>query len=168
MLIVRPPRSACNLRPQGYVHNPLEWVDPLGLATRPNNGKYHIFHDHQVDTTNRYSSDSVQFRKANKELVSQLETDPAFRRDMLGRYPELAEWSKSGDMSNSPSGLTWHHHEDVNRLVLVDRGDHSANHSIYHPTGNGGRDMWGGGKHGRTGKLNGKTGAKKCKLKREN
>jgi RHS repeat-associated protein len=154
---------AGGLRPQGYVHNPMEWVDPFGLATRPNNGKYHIFHDHQVDSANRYASDSVQFRQANKELISQLETDSSFRKDMFRRYPELSEWSKSGNMSTSPPGMTWHHHEDVNRLVLVDRGDHSANHALYHPTGKGGRDIWGGGKDGRKGKLDGATGEKRCK-----
>jgi hypothetical protein len=29
--------------------------------------------------------------------------------------------------------------------VLVDRNDHRSNHALYHPTGNGGRDIWGGG-----------------------
>ena len=48
--------------------------------------------------------------------------------NLLYRYPELKEWMKSGDMSSSPNwgkgknkqGLTWHHHEDTKRLVLVD------------------------------------------------
>lgn len=78
----------------------------------------------------------------------------------------MAEWYKKPG-SSSPPGFTWHHHEDVNRLVLVDRGDHSSNHKLYHPTGVGGRDIWGGGEPGRTGKLNGLTGkvlevVKKC------
>ncbi|WP_288764151.1 HNH endonuclease [uncultured Weeksella sp.] len=42
----------------------------------------------------------------------------------------------------SPPGLTWHHHEDLGRLSLVDRTDHSSNHALYHPTGKGGRDIW--------------------------
>lgn len=29
--LARPDRFCGGLRPQGYVHNPLEWVDPLGL-----------------------------------------------------------------------------------------------------------------------------------------
>lgn len=80
---------------------------------------------------------------------------------MLGRYPQLREWVKNGDMGRSPTGLTWHHHEDINRLVLVDRFDHRSNHALYHPTRSGGRDIWSGGKPGRQGKLNGATG-KKC------
>lgn len=115
-----------------YAPNPLSWIVPLGLANRPNNGKYNIFFDQQVDSSNRYSSDAVQFNRANTEFVNKMNADPAFRRDMLGRYPQLSEWMKNGDMGRSPAGLTWHHHEDVNRLVLVDRIDHRSNHALYH------------------------------------
>ncbi|BBL31601.1 HNH endonuclease [Pantoea ananatis] len=65
-------------------------------------------------------------------------------------------------MPNSPPGLTWHHHEEVNSLTLVDINDHAINHGLYHPTGKGGRDIWGGGKDGRKGKLNSLTGEKTC------
>ncbi|WP_080533852.1 RHS repeat-associated core domain-containing protein [Vibrio vulnificus] len=152
---------AGGLRPQAYVFNPLDWVDPLGLANRPNNGKYHIFHDHKIDSSNRFSSDSVQFRKANKELIGKMRSDPEFKNDMFRRYPELASWAESSNFSSSPPGLTWHHHEDIDRLVLVDRADHASNHNLYHPTGKGGREMWGGGKPGRSGKLDGTTGERK-------
>ncbi|MCX9068515.1 HNH endonuclease [Citrobacter portucalensis] len=145
-----------------YAPNPLTWIDPLGLANRPNNGKYNIFFDHQIDPSNKYSSDSVQFKRANDALIERMNNDPSFRRDMLGRHPELDDWLKNGSKSSSPSGFTWHHHEDVNRLVLVDRLDHKSNHTLYHPTGKGGRDMWGGGEPGRQGRLDGSTG-KACK-----
>ena len=86
--------------------------------------------------------------------------------NLLYRYPELKEWMKSGDMSSSPNwgkgknkqGLTWHHHEDTKRLVLVDYNDHRRNHGLYHPQRKGGRSIWGGGRPGRRGKLNGRTG----------
>ena len=80
------------------------WVDPLGLATRPNNGKYHIFFDHKLDSGIRYSSDAVQFNDANKAFIKKMESNPSFKRDMLNRYPELKEWMKSGDMSSIPIG----------------------------------------------------------------
>ena len=142
------------------------WVDPLGLATRPNNGKYHIFFDHKLDSGIRYSSDAVQFNDANKAFIKKMESNPSFKRDMLNRYPELKEWMKSGDMSSSPNwgkgknkqGLTWHHHEGTKRLVLVDYNDHRRNHGLYHPQRKGGRSIWGGGRPGRRGKLNGRTG----------
>ncbi|WP_177408581.1 MULTISPECIES: RHS repeat-associated core domain-containing protein, partial [unclassified Pseudomonas] len=145
-----------------YAINPLAWVDPLGLANRPNNGKYNIFHDHTLDPQYRYSSDAVQFNRANTDLLNRMELEPEFRKDMLNRYPKLEEWAKTGAKSGSPPGLTWHHHEDVNRLSLVDRMDHKSNHGLYHPTGKGGRDIWGGGAQGRKGKLDGATGKICC------
>ena len=146
-----------------YGPNPVGWLDPLGWATRPNNGKYKIFFDHSISPDNRYASDAVQFRQANKEFIKQLNSDPSFKKTMHARYPGLGDWIKNGDMGSSPSKmLTWHHHEKVNRLVLVDYRDHRKNHGLYHPTGKGGRDIWGGGPAGRHGQLNGKTGAKRC------
>ena len=55
-----------------------EWVDPLGLATRPNNGKDHIFFDHKLDSGIRYSSDAVQFNDANKAFIKKMESNPSF------------------------------------------------------------------------------------------
>jgi len=145
-----------------YAPNTLTWVDPLGLANRPNNGMYNIFHDHSLDPQYRYSSDAVQFNRANADLLGRVETNPEFRRDMFNRYPRLEQWASTGSKSASPPGLTWHHHEDVNRLSLVDRVDHKFNHALYHPTGKGGRDIWGGGAPGRKGKLDGATGKICC------
>ena len=54
------------------------WGDPLGLATRPNNGKYHIFFDHKLDSEIRYSSDAVQFNDANKAFIKKMESNPSF------------------------------------------------------------------------------------------
>ena len=39
----------------------------------------------------------------------------------------------------------------------------SLNHKLYHPSGKGGRDLWGGGNDGRKGRLNGSTGYKQKK-----
>lgn len=112
----------------GYVFDSNTEIDPFGLATRFNNGKYNIFFDHTVDAKHQYSSDGVQFNRANKDFINRMNTDPAFRRDMLGRYPELETWMKNPNMSGSPAGLAWHHHEETRRLVLVDRVDHAKNH----------------------------------------
>ncbi|EOF5702114.1 RHS domain-containing protein, partial [Salmonella enterica] len=149
-------RGGINL--YAYAPNPLSWIDPLGLANRLNNGKYNIFHDYSLDPKYKYSSDGVQFNRANTDFINRMNSDPSFRRDMLGRHPALGDWLKNPNKASSPPGLTWHHHEDVNRLVLVDRIDHADNQGLYHPTGKGGRDMWGGGELGRRGKLDGVTG----------
>ncbi|WP_242486304.1 HNH endonuclease [Pseudomonas sp. TH03] len=46
-------------------------------------------------------------------------------------------------MSASPTGYAWHHNEKPGLLQLVHRADHAGEHSVYHPTGKGGRDIWG-------------------------
>ncbi|WP_420895376.1 HNH endonuclease [Taylorella equigenitalis] len=74
-----------------------------------------------------------------------MQMDTAFKKDMIKRYPEIANWKPK---SVSPPGLTWHHHEDVYRLTLVDRTDHLKNHALYHPQGKDGRELWCGGKEG--------------------
>ncbi len=141
-----------------YAPSAIGWIDPFGwMGTRIDN-VYHSFDSFAVPSDLRYSSDGVQFNRANQNFIGKMNTDASFRRDMLGRYPELDTWMKKPNMAGSPAGLTWHHHEDVGVLKLVDRADHASKHGIYHPTGKGGRDIWGGGKDGRKGKLNGKTG----------
>ena len=159
-----------------YAPNPIGWIDPLGLANRENNGKYKAFTEYTVPEKFRYCSDKVQFSLANQSFINQLDTNPNFRKKMYSKYPELIEWRKTGDMTSSPNwgkgkdkaGLTWHHHEDTNKLVLVDFKDHNSNHSLYHPQKKGGRALWGGGRLGRRGKLDGATGKpKNCILKSE-
>ena len=154
-----------------YALNPIGWIDPFGLANRPNNGQYHVFMEHTVAFKDRYASDKEQFKKANASFIKQLENNPSFNSKMTKKYPELPEWTKNGNMESSPnwgqgknkSGLTWHHHEDINKLVLVDYNDHNKNQGLYHPNKKGGRGLWGGGPPGRSGKLDGSTGKpKKC------
>jgi RHS repeat-associated protein len=142
-----------------YAPNPLGWVDRNGLRRCP--GKFHSFHDYDLPKDKLYASDAVQFRLANKNLITQLNNDPAFRKNMLRRNPELSNWMKNPDMSKSPVGLTWHHDDQSGRLKLVHREDHATEHGVYHPDGQGGREKWGGGKDGRKGKLDGATG---CRL----
>ena len=117
-------------------------------------GQYHTFFEFELDESVYQSSDAVQFRRANKKLIEMLNNDANFRKEMFSRYPELQGWVQNKPrFSGSPAGLTWHHAEETGILRLVDRGDHSSNFSIYHPTGRGGRDIWGGGRAGRRGRL---------------
>ncbi|WP_032716464.1 RHS repeat-associated core domain-containing protein, partial [Pseudomonas syringae] len=141
-----------------YASNTQSWIDPLGWAGVRAESGYLSFDSFEVPSQLRYASDGVQFNRANQSFINNMNTDPAFRQDMMGRYPELDSWIKKPDMAKSPAGLTWHHHEDVGILKLVDRADHSSRHGVYHPTGKGGRDIWGGGKKGRKGKLDRQTG----------
>ncbi|HDR9839443.1 TPA: HNH endonuclease, partial [Burkholderia multivorans] len=143
-----------------YAPNAVAWVDPLGLRKRIGcPGKFHSFHDFDLPQDKLFASDGVQFRLANKALIERMNTDEAFRRNLLSRNPALLDWSKKAkDLGSSPPGMTWHHNDEVGRLNLVDRSDHGDNHGIYHPDGTGGRDKWGGGQLGRKGKLDSVTG----------
>ena len=71
----------------------------------------------------------------------------------IWRYEFKSNWGKG----KNKQGLTWHHHEDTKRLVLVDYNDHRRNYGLYHQQRKGGRSIWGGGRPGRRGKLNGRT-----------
>lgn len=92
----------------------MTWVVPWGFSTRPNNGQYNIFHDYTIDTQHRYSSDAVQFNRANCDFINELNKNSAFKKDMLTRYPKLESWLTNPNKSSSPPDLTWHHHEDIN------------------------------------------------------
>lgn len=78
-----------------YAPNPVTWTDPLGLRKRAGcPGKFHSFHDFELPEDKLFASDSVQFRLANKALIQKMNTDSAYRRDMLGRNPALLDWMK--------------------------------------------------------------------------
>ena len=133
----------------GYVLNSNIYIDPFGLATRPNNGMYHVFFKHDLKQKLWTASDKIQFKDANVEFIKIMEKDPSFRKNMLKRFPKLADWLKKPAMRNSPGGqgvLTWHHNaSEGGRLELVDFTDHKKNHGLYHPNNKGGRHNWGGG-----------------------
>jgi len=119
--------------------------------------QYNTFYKYELKSDKYFASDSVQFRLANKELIKRMLTDRDFRISMLRKNPQLLEWMNGKpNLSKSPPKLTWHHDEKKGILKLVNRNDHAKNHGVYHPTGNGGRDIWGGGNPGRTGKLDSK------------
>ena len=121
--------------------------------TGRNAGEYHTFYEYELDIKDYMKSDSVQFRKANKALIEKMNSDSNFKKQILSAHPEMKQWLDNPNLSNSPTGYTWHHYEQEGILRLVDRSDHSHNFGIYHPTGKGGRDIWGGGKAGRQGKI---------------
>lgn len=52
-----------------------------------------------------FASDAVQFRMADKALIERMNTDPEYRRDMLGRNPALLDWMKDPDLSKSPPNM---------------------------------------------------------------
>lgn len=184
-----PIKLAGGLNNYQYVNNPTGWVDPLGLNAalgqcpgsdqktsqkvdegEPENPdttrkphQFHTFHKYNMPEDMYKKSDSVHFNRANKDFISRMNGDAAFRKDMLSRNSELKPWldDPKRNMGSSPPGHTWHHNEKPGLLQLVNRTDHSAEHAIYHPEGKGGREIWGGGKDGREGKIKATPGGAK-------
>lgn len=79
------------------------------------------------------ASDSEQFDECNKQLSEAIEKDP----DLAKRFSsEQLEQIRNGD---TPDGFTWHHHEEMGRMQLVDSDIHA------HTGHTGGKSIWGGG-----------------------
>lgn len=79
------------------------------------------------------SSNDVQFKKANEQLLEKIDSTP----DLKNKFnAEQLEQIKDG---LTPDGYVWHHNEESGVLQLVNFGTHSQ-------TGHtGGRAIWGGG-----------------------
>ncbi|EPV2478830.1 RHS repeat-associated core domain-containing protein [Enterobacter ludwigii] len=135
-----------------YAPNPLGWVDPLGLYRGEGErglGKYHVFHEHTLDSSEYTLTDKEHFSRANESVYKRLQVDPDFKRELQVKYPGVVEHvqpMKNGKFrGSSPKGMTWHHGDSPGSLQLADFNDHKSYHKIYHPDGTGGRNKWGGG-----------------------
>ncbi|WP_174729253.1 HNH endonuclease [Mesobacillus harenae] len=80
-------------------------------------------------------SDHTHFSYANVELYEAIHNNPSAAAE-LGLTNQDVQGLSEG---TTPSGYTWHHHEEVGVLQLVEQETH-------HNTGHtGGRELWGGG-----------------------
>ncbi|MBN6033096.1 HNH endonuclease [Pantoea ananatis] len=135
-----------------YAPNPLSWVDPLGLYKGEGQrglGKYHVFHEHTLDSSEYKLTDKEHFSRANESVYNRLQTDPEFKRELQTKYPGVVEhiqpMKNNKFRGSSPKNMTWHHGDSPRSLQLADFNDHKSYHKIYHPDGTGGRNKWGGG-----------------------
>ncbi|WP_426576275.1 RHS repeat-associated core domain-containing protein [Xenorhabdus stockiae] len=135
-----------------YAPNPLLWIDPLGLYKGEGErglGKYHVFHEHTLKSSEYELSDRTHFKRGNQSVYERMQVDPEFKREMQTKYPGTVEHvqpSRRGNFKgDAPPSMTWHHENESGKLSLVDRKDHNSYHKIYHPDGSGGRKKWGGG-----------------------
>ncbi len=89
--------------------------------------------------------DGPHFAAANQKLYEAILEDPTLVNRIGLDDAQLAHiWPKPDGTfrTTSPADLTWHHHQDLGRLQLVDRvGPHQVNHT-------GGMRIWGGGRSG--------------------
>ncbi|MGN7854362.1 HNH endonuclease [Exiguobacterium sp. 22311] len=76
-------------------------------------------------------SSTTHFRKANQILLIQIKSDSGIRARFTSQEIKQIENSKT------PTGYTWHHHEDRGILQLVDRQTHA------NTAHTGGRAIWG-------------------------
>ncbi|MBU9723516.1 MULTISPECIES: HNH endonuclease [Bacillaceae] len=82
-------------------------------------------------------SDYLHFSYANQQLVEMVNADPSLANEFTGMQLEQIY------AGETPDGFTWHHHEDLGRIQLVDEEIHAkSGHS-------GGRTIWGGGSDAR-------------------
>ena len=135
-----------------YALNPTGWIDPLGLYKGEGTcefGKYHVFHEHTLNTEQYTQSGPEHFRLANESAYQRAQVDAEFLRALQTKYPDVLEHvspTKSGRFrGSSPPMMAWHHGDSPGSLQLVDYGDHQGYHKVYHPDGKGGRNKWGGG-----------------------
>ena len=91
------------------------------------------------DLIGNRSPDS-HFRAANESLSNKLRDNPNLAREMgLSNEQVNHIIMKIPPSNESPRGLTWHHHQDLGKMQLVDREIHGT---FKHT---GGMSIWGGG-----------------------
>jgi hypothetical protein len=79
------------------------------------------------------ATDKEQFEYATKQLCEGIKSDPK----LAAKFSEKQLEQIKGGFT--PSGYTWHHHQDIGRMQLVETKVHQA-------TGHtGGKAIWGGG-----------------------
>lgn len=88
-----------------------------------------------------FYSDARQFRYLNKQLYKRTQQDPKLKSQFTA---EELERLKNGD---DVQRFTWHHHQDPGKIQLVLTEVHGE---VRHT---GGREIWGGGRDGRFGRL---------------
>ena len=110
-------------------------------VTRDKNGfpVFTIFETYISDDHIGTRKGHKHFQAANNRLKTLLAQNPALA-DILGLNDEQIEFLMSDPVpSESPPDLTWHHHQDVGKMQLVNE----EKHNLFQHTG--GMAIWGGG-----------------------
>lgn len=100
------------------------------------NSKYDtVLDDSHLGTQNEYA----HFQAANESLARQINENPGLSGEMGLSDRQVKFLQKIPPEGIAPPGLTWHHHQDLGRMQLVDE----AEHKTFRHTG--GMSIWGGG-----------------------
>lgn len=81
------------------------------------------------------------FRAANEAVQDALKKDPSLAGRMNLNKDQVQFYDKGARFNTSPADLTWHHHQNMGLMKLVDRDPHAA---FKHT---GGMATWGGGRN---------------------
>lgn len=65
------------------------------------------------------------FKGANNNLAQNLKDDPSLAKEMNLTKEQRDFFDNGVGFEKSPPGLTWHHHQDVGKMELVDRSTHA-------------------------------------------
>ncbi|MDP2571923.1 RHS repeat-associated core domain-containing protein [Vibrio penaeicida] len=111
---------AGGLRPQAYVHNPMDWVDPFGLSRYPG-----------VDFT---GSDALYPVSNGQKNIVKIKMEGSRGLDFKAANEAAGFKSQAGNFTqrSHPSNYTWHHLDDYDPVTntttmqLVETSAHEA------------------------------------------
>ncbi|WP_181457974.1 MULTISPECIES: HNH endonuclease, partial [Lonsdalea] len=135
----------------GYVHNPLNWVDPFGLANCPAGNKpakaYSTAYEMKL-SKNSYPgvSRGRHFQEANESLLNAMRSDKGFAKNMRELGVNLERTPTGLAPRTPPENWTWHHDINEGVMRLVPRTQHTPGSQYWqalHPDGYGGYAVWG-------------------------
>jgi RHS repeat-associated protein len=127
------------IRTHGYAHNPLTWIDPLGLAGCPARA-YSVAFETKIAKAGAGTRGS-HFTDANKSLARAMQNDPEFAGAMDNLGVQIPQ-----RLDQSPAGWSWHHVPDQpGTMQLVPRPQHQGSpwQPLLHPNQTGGFKLWG-------------------------
>lgn len=138
--------------PTAYVHNPLTWCDPLGLAPPcvGSGNAYSIAYETHV-SSQFYPGRSrgKHFQESNRALVDAMDSDREFAKMMDDLIPGIRDelvGPRGGISRQPPTDWTWHHAAGPGQMQLVPHIQHTAPgnlQKLFHPGGIGGYSIWG-------------------------
>ncbi len=91
----------------------------------------------QLPKEQHLETDREQFKSCNESLKEQIANNPDLKATFTKEQLEQIENGRT------PSGYTWHHHQQDGKMQLVDTADHDKSAHT------GGKALWGGGKDNR-------------------
>jgi RHS repeat-associated protein len=131
-----PIRLNGGLRTHGYVHNPMQWVDPWGLiltgsdaSGRPlSSSNYSVWGQVTLPPEQYGASRGSHFQYANEQLYNQIKQSPSLGKVLPQDVVTHVQPGLRGAFDReSPPGMTWHHNaQDPTKIELVPRAQHKA------------------------------------------